>query len=153
MFAKRILKSFAMAAAITLSIAACGGGNAKAAPLAKQTYISSDGKIFSIDNVRKITRDTVGNKIVLTYVDGNSSFDYLADAGGAIFLNIKQTQPTLVSPPGDANVLYNPAYAKNVTCNPSVGTTTMGWYGVNGGAEYVADGGCVMFNAIRYTPN
>lgn len=78
------------------------------------TYKSSDGKIFSIEGVRKIQHDAGNGKIVLTFVNALDSGQFLGDVNGAVFNKIKLDHPEFLTHGSDT--MYVQKEARWVLC-------------------------------------
>lgn len=120
------MKRILIAAALFLSAITA----AQAAEPSK-TYVSQNGIVFSMEDVRKV--ESGGGLIVLTFSNGQNSGGFLQDSG-AVYAKIKTDFPAWLTY-GTA-VIYNPAKARWVTCSSN--STTFGW--AQTGSETLADG-------------
>jgi hypothetical protein len=127
---------------VALMIAACGSNLAHAAAESK-TFVSSDNKVFSLENVKAV--ESQPGVIVLTFTDNTTSGGYLADNTGSVYSTVLANIGSAWAQAPGANKYYNPLYARYTICNGTA--TTIGWF--LGGAETVPDAGCVFFGRIK----
>lgn len=130
----KFFKSFAVAAAILLSVAT----SAQAAD--KQTYVAQTAQgqaLFSLEKVRKI--QVGGGAITLTFENGTNSGQYLLD-NGTVFNKIKNDHPEFLAHNQDTLYVASKAHWTNCQGN---GQTVFGW--TQTGSEAVTDG-CALYN-------
>ncbi len=122
---------FAVLAAVVLMVG-CGGAHAQAS---SNIYTSTDGKVFSLEKVRKV--EYTNGVITLTFENGESSYNYLSD-NGTVFNKVKAANASWLT--SGTSVIYNPAKARYIVCNNN--QTTFAWS--NSGSETLADS-CTMY--------
>lgn len=109
---KSIMKSAALAAAICLAVAACGG-NAQAADV---SFKASDGQVFGAQNAYKYEMYVSGGYVKIVYLNGQDS---LAVDGGNLAGRILQALPGLIQITG-TNSYLDPSYVARAVCQSGV---------------------------------
>lgn len=146
-------KLFSIASLAVLCMLAACGGSAQAVTLTN-SFTSSDGTVFTVYDVKKVSGDTPGY-IVLSFMDGSTSGTSLQDAGGVVFTKFKASAAAAASfvKLANTNTYVNINMARNIVC--SAGTMTISWtmMGGMGAYEYVSDPGCAVFNSIKAAGN
>lgn len=100
-----------------LAIAALMTAAFGAAQAADQTYKTSDGQAFSLNNVYRIDRVFNGEYLRVTYVNGSNT--QYAD-NGSVYNKILQNNPHLIPISGTAQSLVNPEYATRIVCQSGI---------------------------------
>lgn len=125
-------------------LAACGG-SAEAATL-DDMFVSSDGKSFTLNDVRAFYPGANG-VMTLEFTNGTNSGSYLQDAGGAVFAAMKArafVQAHYIQLYG-VNKFVRPDYARWSICSGNI--MTFGWAQI--GSQDFNDPSCVTFNKIK----
>ena len=131
---------------VVVALALAASALASATPL-NSIFTSSDNKVFSIDQARSIT--FASGTVTLVFVDGNSSYTYLADSDGSVANKIKaSTSFTQFIKVGNTNEYLKPAFAKYIVCQNS--QTTIGW---NVGSSTMLSDGCAFQQAVKAVSN
>ena len=108
-----------------------------------ESFVSSDNKVFSLNNVREISFPS--GAVSLTFATGDTSGGFLQDVGGGTQAKIKGSAVfTQFVQLGTTGRFFNVKYARYVTCDSS--GTNIGWSGV--GSQSLNDG-CQLFNSIK----
>lgn len=105
---------------------------------ASETFVSTDGKIFSVREIRKV--ELVGTTFVITDAAGLSSYSYLK-GDAVLFAKIVAKNPDWVQ--YNATTIYNPSVARYSACINT--QSTFRWIG--GGWTRISDN-CGMYNAV-----
>ena len=112
-----------------------------------QNFVSTDNKVFSIDQARELSFPT--GAVTVIFVDGNSSYVYLADVGGGVAVKVKASANfSKFVQLGTTGRYLRPEFAKYITCSSS--GTVIGWN--VGGAETIADG-CAFHAVVKALSN
>lgn len=108
-----------------------------------ESFVSSDNKVFSLNNVREVSFPS--GQVLLTFATGDTSGGFLQDVGGGTQAKIKGSAAfTQFVQLGTTGRYFNVKYARYVTCDSS--GTNIGWTGV--GSQSLNDG-CQLFNSIK----